>query len=311
MFSLQESQNSSKQVNQSTDFMQVFVLIFVGANAQKYLDMAAVVSTLPSFPDSRGSLLGVLKAFKGLSGAIFSHVYSAFFAPLRSAALLIVAFGPTLVAVITSPFVRPVGKTYAEDRKTENTMYILLYGICFLIAGYMVFLLFFQTSVPAGGSSRNIMLFLGLLVLILSPLAPALISALWLSRETDIPPIESGLSEALLLQGTSNNDVEGLEESDHVYAGADQPIMPAQVGGDLSVSQSLQTMELWLLFFALYCGLGSGSTALDNLGQMAQAQGYEDTQTFVSIFSISSYMGHLVGGHSSEMLVRCEFYQYV
>ncbi|KAI5071713.1 hypothetical protein GOP47_0013964 [Adiantum capillus-veneris] len=297
-------------------FWTVFILIFIGANAQKYLDMAAVVSALPSFPDSRGSLLGVLKAFKGLSGAIFSHIYSTFFSPHRSAALLIVAIGPALVAFITSPIVRPVGRTHREDKRMENRMYATLYTICFLIAGYMVFLLFFQSNLPAGDLS-SILMILGLLVLIASPLVPTLVLAIVEAREAGTI-LEGPLNEALihsesgqpriLLGGLEDDSVEWQkEEKPPTLATTELPVTRGQafqIGEEVTLSQALQTLEFWLLFFALYCGLGSGSTALDNLGQMAQAQGYENTQTFVSIFSISSYLGHLVGGHLSEVVTR-------
>lgn len=288
-------------VNKIADppFWTVFILIFIGANAQKYLDMAAVVSCLPSFPDSRGSLLGVLKAFKGLSGAIFSRIYSTFFSPLQSAALLIVAIGPALVAFITSPIVRPVGRAYADDKRTEGIMYTILYVICFIIAGYMVFLLFFQGDLPAG-DYRSILMISALLALILSPLVPTLIHVTVLSKKTN-STIEAGFNEALL-QGDSDEpriQIQDLEDN----AEAESKEVP-QLGEELTLLQALRTVEFWLLFLALYCGLGSGSTALDNLGQMAEAQGYENTQTFVSIFSISSYLGHLVGGHLSEVVVR-------
>lgn len=311
-------------VNKIADppFWTVFILIFIGANAQKYLDMAAVVSCLPSFPDSRGSLLGVLKAFKGLSGAIFSHIYSTFFSPLQSAALLIVAIGPALVAFITSPIVRPVGRAYADDKRTEGIMYTISYIICFIIAGYMVFLLFFQGDLPAG-DYRSILMISTLLALILSPLVPTLIHATVLSKKTS-STIEVGLNEALL-QGNSGEPrilVQGLEDNAEAQSKekpttsiSEPPVIRSipfwrsggevpQLGEELTLLQALRTVEFWLLFFALYCGLGSGSTALDNLGQMAEAQGYENTQTFVSIFSISSYLGHLVGGYMSEVVVR-------
>ncbi|MCO5596251.1 hypothetical protein L7F22_050311 [Adiantum nelumboides] len=291
--------------------------------------MAAVVSTLPSFPDSRGSLLGVLKAFKGLSGAIFSHIYSTFFSPHRSAALLIVAIGPALVAFITSPIVRPVGRTHTEDKRMENRMYAILYTICFLIAGYMVFLLFFQSDLPAG-DPRSILMILGLLVLIASPLVPTVVSVTVQARKTE-NILEGSLNEALihsesgqpsiLLGGLEDDSAERQkEEKPPTLATTQPPVVRSffgrggqafQLGEEIMLSQALQTPEFWLLFFALYCGLGSGFTALDNLGQMAQAQGYESTQTFVSIFSISSYLGHLVGGHVSEVVTRGDLFRTV
>ncbi|KAH7287131.1 hypothetical protein KP509_32G039600 [Ceratopteris richardii] len=313
-----------KNIIPAPPFWMVFVLIFIGANAQKYLDMAAVVSSLPSFPDSRGSLLGVLKAFKGLSGAIFSHIYSAFFSPVRSAALLIVAIGPAMISFITSPVIRRVGRAYTEDKRMENWTYAVLYIICFIIAGYMVFLLFFENDLPAG-DYRNILTRLGLLLLILSPLVPALVNVT--VQEKRVGTILEGPLNEALIDNESRKSRMARDSEDECQNGSQQkekivaseavnshvtrsPFWKCdhqafQLGDEVTFLQALRTPELWLLFFALYCGLGSGSTALDNLGQMAQAQGYENTHIFVSIFSISSYLGHLISGHMSEVITRC------
>lgn len=309
-------------------FWTVLLLIFVGANAQKYLDIAAVVSCLPNFPDSRGSLLGVLKAFKGLSGAIFSLFYSTFFSPLRSAALLIVALGPSVVAFIASFFVRPIRADISkDDKRSEGITYTILYVICTLIAAYMVIVLFFKNDLEAG-DYRKILLFSGLILLILMPLIAPVISVSVLNKENSGMGIEAPLVQGLskirdtaisddqnsLLQGLNNSNLQADEQNVAFpitrrsttgfwrrmgEAFKERP----QIGEELTFFQTLLTFEFWLMFMALYCGLGTGSTALDNLAQMAEAQGYENTTTFVSIFSISSYVGHLVGGHMSEVLV--------
>ena len=81
----------------------------------------------------------MLKAFKGLSRAIFSLFYSTFFSPLRSAVLLIVALGPSMVAFIASFFVRPIRADISkDDKRSEGITYTIMYVICTLITAYMV-----------------------------------------------------------------------------------------------------------------------------------------------------------------------------
>jgi hypothetical protein len=50
--------------------------------------------------------------------------------------------------------------------------------------------------------------------------------------------------------------------------------------------QALIKANFWLLFFSLLLGSGSGLIVIDNLGQMSQSLGYEETHIFVSMISI-------------------------
>ena len=52
--------------------------------------------------------MGLLKAMVGLSGAIYAQLYAALLAPNRIAFLLVVAVGPTVVATLSIPFLKPV-----------------------------------------------------------------------------------------------------------------------------------------------------------------------------------------------------------
>ncbi|KAL8109050.1 hypothetical protein AgCh_025225 [Apium graveolens] len=51
-------------------------------------------------------------------------------------------------------------------------------------------------------------------------------------------------------------------------------------------------------------GSGSGLTVIDNLGQMSQSFGYDNTHIFVSLISIWNFLGRVGGGYFSEIIVR-------
>mgnify|MGYP000028741479 CR=1 FL=1 len=76
-------------------------------------------------------------------------------------------------------------------------------------------------------------------------------------------------------------------------------------GEDFTLFQALVKADFWLLFWSLLCGAATGLTAIDNMGQMSQSQGYSNSNIFVSMMSIWNFLGRLIGGYASEILARC------
>ena len=76
-------------------------------------------------------------------------------------------------------------------------------------------------------------------------------------------------------------------------------------GEDFTLLQALVKADFWLLFWSLLCGAATGLTAIDNMGQMSQSQGYSNSNIFVSMMSIWNFLGRLIGGYASEILARC------
>jgi len=77
-------------------------------------------------------------------------------------------------------------------------------------------------------------------------------------------------------------------------------------GQDFTLGQAIVKADFWLLFFSFFCGVGSGVTAINNLAQMGEAQGYSDVSIFVSLISIWNFLGRLGGGALSEHYVRSD-----
>ena len=62
-------------------YAQLLLFAAVAGNAGTWLDTAAVVTNARNFPNSRGLVIGALKAFLGLSASLYAGFYTAFLAP--------------------------------------------------------------------------------------------------------------------------------------------------------------------------------------------------------------------------------------
>lgn len=89
--------------------MQMCILIFVGNNGETYFNTVALVSCVQNFPKSRGPIVGILKGFAGLSGAILTQIYTLMHTDDHATLILMVAAVPTVVALAMMFLVRPVG----------------------------------------------------------------------------------------------------------------------------------------------------------------------------------------------------------
>lgn len=313
--------------------MQMCILIFVGNNGETYFNTAALVSCVQNFPKSRGPVVGILKGFAGLGGAILTQVYTMIHAPDQANLIFMVAVGPAMVVIALMFIIRPVGG-HRQVRPSDSSSFTFIYSVCLLLAAYLMGVMLVEDLVDLNHTVIIIFTVI-LFVLLFIPIVIPIILSFFLER-TD-PAEEALLSKPENMEpGKSNQethevilsevedekpkDVDLLPASERrkriaqlqarlFHAAAEGAVRVKRRRGphrgeDFTLTQALIKADFWLIFFSLLLGSGSGLTVIDNLGQMSQSLGYDNTHIFVSMISIWNFLGRVGGGYFSEIIVR-------
>ncbi|KAL7228603.1 hypothetical protein ACSBR2_007334 [Camellia fascicularis] len=121
------------------------------------------------------------------------------------------------------------------------------------------------------------------------------------NTETILPPsvTSNGGGEVLVLP-TSQKQA----DSDSVSCWRTM-FRPPNRGDDYTILQALFSIDMLILLFATTCGVGGTLTAIDNLGQIGASLGYpkRSISTFISLVIIWNYLGRVVAGFVSEIVL--------
>ncbi|KAF7820185.1 protein NUCLEAR FUSION DEFECTIVE 4-like [Senna tora] len=80
--------------------------IFVGANSHCSTNTAVVVTSVKNFPGSRGIVIGILSGYLGLSAAVITQLYYAYYGDDSKSLLLLMAWLPTVTSFAFLPVIR-------------------------------------------------------------------------------------------------------------------------------------------------------------------------------------------------------------
>ncbi|CAA6664047.1 unnamed protein product [Spirodela intermedia] len=289
----------------------------------------------PELPKSRGPIVGILKGFAGLSGAILTQVYAVIHAPDHAGMIFMVAVGPAMVVVALMFIVRPVGG-HRQVRPSDPSSFTFIYSVCVLLAAYLLGVMLLEDLVDLDYAVITLFTVILFVILILPILVPLLLTFYSDSSSPGEEPLlpeaqkedpgrsgqTSGANEVILseVEDEKPKEVDLLPASERqkriaqlqvklFHAAAEGAVRVKRRRGprrgeDFTLMQALIKADFWLIFVSLLLGSGSGLTVIDNLGQMSESLGYDEAHIFVSMISIWNFLGRVGGGYFSEIVVR-------
>ncbi|XP_065869257.1 protein NUCLEAR FUSION DEFECTIVE 4-like [Euphorbia lathyris] len=276
---------------------QMCLYICIGANSQNFANTGSLVPCVVNFPESRGVMLGLLKGFVGLSGAIMTQLYLAIYGNDSKSLILLIAWLPAALSVI---FVYTIRVMKAERQPNElKVLYHFLY-VSIVLALFLMAITILQKQFDFthGTYAASATLVCAMLFV---PLAIAIREewVIW-NQNKDIEAVKPQEQQQIPAK-IDHSKHESIAEKSCFVTIFDKP----ERGEDYTILQALLSIDMLLLFGATLCGLGASLTAVDNLGQIGESLGYptKTIKTFVSLVSIWNYFGRVFAGFVSEFLI--------
>lgn len=223
---------------------------------------------------------------------------------------------PTLVSFSLMLLVRIYETSSAEDEKKHLNAFSV---ISLSIVAYQMMIIILENFLTFP-SWAQMLTFLLLMLLLASPLGIAIKAQSGDSKRlpetfeiernpllTNTNPIKSDKISAFSEDNSEYKELPSGDEVQLKVSSDDETLFSNEENKeDLNVLQAMSTLNFWLLFVAMLCGMGSGLATINNMSQLGESLGYTtmETNTFVSLWSIWNFLGRLGAGYLSDVLLH-------
>ncbi|KAK4427222.1 hypothetical protein Salat_1491100 [Sesamum alatum] len=275
--------------------------MLLAAHAMTFFNTANVVTGVHNFPNYSGTIVGIMKGFLGLSGAILIQVYQITFKDKPSSYLLLLALLPTITSLLLMGFVR-IFNTNEEDEKRHLNRFSFL---AIVLAAYLTATIIIQHILKLKLYVR-IVTFVLLILLLTSPVFVAIQA----QRDKSYRLLKS------LLEHNQVSDDSDLPAEEGMSIGPDHGEYHEDLNGtnddalelreDLNLLKAMGTISFWFLFFTTMCAMGSGLATVNNMSQIGESLGYTtlEINTLVSLWSIWNFLGRFGAGYISDYFLH-------
>ncbi|XP_075662551.1 protein NUCLEAR FUSION DEFECTIVE 4-like [Castanea sativa] len=283
--------------------------MILASHSTPFFNTANIVSGVQNFPDYSGTIVGIMKGCTAISGAIIIQAYDTFYKGEPSKFLLMLALWPTFVSLVLMLLVRIYEANASDDKKHLNGFSALT----LIIAGYLMIMVILEKSFSLPLWAR-IISFILLLLLLASPLGVAIKAQKDSNKRfLETPSFESNISmenvksrcsspKSFVAKDVAYHEVPRGEDQANVAL--DDKSMFDEEG--MNLLQAMRTVNFWLLFIAMVCGMGSTQAVLNNLSQIGQSLNYTtvEVNNFFSLWSIWNCLSRVGVGYLSDYLLH-------
>ncbi|KAK9203021.1 hypothetical protein WN943_013274 [Citrus x changshan-huyou] len=266
------------------------LFIFTAAHAQNFFNTGNIVTGVMNFGHYSGTIVGILKGFVGLSGAVLTQVYKTVCNGNPSTFILVLALLPTLVSLLFMSHVRIYGTNSVDDKKHLNAFS----AVAMTVAAYLMVITVMENLLTFPLWAR-IITFIILLLLLASPLRVAITA----DREDAMtsPKLSTPQQDPLAYH-------ELADDESKVTAAFDDKILEDEE--DMNLLQAMCTGNFWFLCIATLCGMGSGIATMNNIAQVGESLHYSTTEinSLISLWSIWNFFGRFGAGYGSDVFLH-------